>query len=187
MDKALGWDYVPEIDSWIDFRQESTIEISLRLSSQLFGLQNSDYICLNGKICAKKSRERKKSERIFPASQNSLPGRPGNNLFPAAGKHRPDSQEVFFASFHTSSIFTSMIANVSYCQCRQCSHYPSGPWRRSRTICRDLPLTPPRLHRFGLRCPSECSLNLVRTRQYLFFEMWVQHFFVSWEGQSLSM
>jgi len=82
-DTYSGWDYVREI-SRIGFRREPTIEISLRLSSRLFGLQNCDYIRLNGKKSAKKSHERKKSERIFPAVQNLLPGRPGNSLFPAA-------------------------------------------------------------------------------------------------------
>jgi hypothetical protein len=38
-------------------------------------------IRLNGKKCAEKSHERKKLERIFPAVQNLLPGRPGNSLF----------------------------------------------------------------------------------------------------------
>jgi hypothetical protein len=87
--RKSGWDYVQEIDSRIGFRRESTIEISLRLSSRLFGLQNSDYIRLNGKKCAKKRHERKKSERIFPAIQNLLSGRPGNSLFPAAREAPP--------------------------------------------------------------------------------------------------
>ena len=80
----LGWDYVWEIDSRIGFFREPTIEISLRLSSRLFGLQNCDYIRLNEKKCAEKSREQKKLERIFPAVQNLLPGRPGNSLFSGA-------------------------------------------------------------------------------------------------------
>ena len=95
---SLGWDYVLEIDSRIGFRRESTIEISLRLSSQLFGLQNCDYICLNEEKCAKKSRERKKSERIFPAIQIYFPG--GREIASSRppGKYRPDSWEEFLCS-----------------------------------------------------------------------------------------
>ena len=50
----LGWDYVREIDSREVFCLLSTIETSLRLSSPLFGLQNSDYIRLNRQKFAKK-------------------------------------------------------------------------------------------------------------------------------------
>jgi hypothetical protein len=49
----LGWDYVWEIASReINFFL-STIETSHRLSSRLFGLQNSDYIPLNRQKFAK--------------------------------------------------------------------------------------------------------------------------------------
>ncbi len=50
----LGWDYVREIASREIKFFLSTIETSLRLSSRLFGLQNSDYIRLNRQKISKK-------------------------------------------------------------------------------------------------------------------------------------
>ena len=49
----LGWDYVREIASREIIFFLSTIETSHRLSSRLFGLQNSDYIPLNRQKFAK--------------------------------------------------------------------------------------------------------------------------------------